>query len=168
MRLNTKLLYKGARLPERGHDIDVGLDVFTPYGGVLKPGANTIPLGISIEVPIGYSAEIRPRTGMASGAKTLDMTVVDGDLIEYGVVRDYYENGIALLAQSPPIDPGYTGEINAIVYNGSSLHIAYDYGTRFGQLVVYPIAYPYCEVDEPKKVRGDGKFGSTGIGTELE
>ncbi|MNH13572.1 Deoxyuridine 5'-triphosphate nucleotidohydrolase [compost metagenome] len=165
MKLLTKLLYDGAKLPERGHDIDVGLDLFCPKAGVLYPGPNKIPLGISIEVPIGYSAEVRPRTGMASGEKTREFTVynVHRKLVaeEKVYVGELKSRGIALIAQSPPIDPGYTGEINAIVLNTSELTIEYPAGTRFGQLVVYPITYaiPTESVDTS---RGDKGFGSTG------
>ncbi|MNU34850.1 Deoxyuridine 5'-triphosphate nucleotidohydrolase [compost metagenome] len=165
MKLVTRLTLPGAKLPERGHDIDVGLDVFCPTNGILYPGPNKIDLGVSIDVPIGYSAEIRPRTGMASGEKTMDLVIHnprkhpnDPDDIK---VSDKYPRGVALLAQSPPIDPGYTGNINAIVINLSDDIIEYPAHTRFGQLVVYPVTYavPAESVDTTRGAQG---FGSTG------
>ncbi|MNB69347.1 Deoxyuridine 5'-triphosphate nucleotidohydrolase [compost metagenome] len=165
MKLVTRLTLPNAKLPERGHDIDVGLDVFTPEAGVLLPGPNKIDLGVSIDVPIGYSAEIRPRTGMASGEKTLDMVIYnphkrnshEDDML----VKDVYDRGVSLLAQSPPIDPGYTGNITAIVVNLSNHSIKYPAHTRFGQLVVYPVAYA-IPVESVDTSRGDKGFGSTG------
>jgi dUTP pyrophosphatase len=166
MKLVTRLIHPQAKLPERGHDIDVGLDVFCPVAGKLLPGPNKIDLGISIDVPIGYSAEIRPRTGMASGEKTMDFVIYnprkhpnDPDDV---LVRHKHSYGVALLAQSPPIDPGYTGTINAIVINLSDDVIEYPAHTRFGQLVVYPITYavPAISVDTS---RGSSGFGSTGV-----
>jgi len=165
MKLVTRLTGPGAKLPERGHDIDVGLDVFCPAAGVLYPGPNKIDLCISIDVPIGYSAEIRPRTGMASGEKTMDLVIHnprkhpnDPDNV---LVRDKYPRGVSLLAQSPPIDPGYTGNITAIVINIAPDIIEYPAGTRFGQLVVYPVAYA-IPVESVDTSRGSNGFGSTG------
>lgn len=160
MQVKFKLLHEGARLPERGHGIDVGLDVFMPEAGVLQPGPNKLPVGFSVDVPVGYSAEFRPRSGMASGEKTKALEVEDG-----GIVGHYYLNGVAVIAQSPPIDPGYSGEVHAIITNHSDLRIMYPAGTRLGQLIFYPVAYaqPVAEVDTS---RGADAFGSTGIGAK--
>ncbi|MNC14730.1 Deoxyuridine 5'-triphosphate nucleotidohydrolase [compost metagenome] len=135
-----------------------------PEAGVLYPGPNMIPLGFSIDVPIGYSAEIRPRSGMASGSKTKDF-VVHG--ATHFTIRDTgnKERGIGIIAQSPPIDPGYIGEVHAIVINTSDIAIDYPEHTRFGQLVVYPVVYaiPSESVDDSRKANG---FGSTGAGAK--
>lgn len=173
MKLVTKLLHSNARLPERGHDIDVGLDVFTPEAGLLLPGPNKIPLGFSIEVPIGYSAEIRPRSGMASGEKTLDFVLhyasppitvfsEEQEIKPFNnTVKELHSNGVAIIAQSPPIDPGYTGEVHAIVFYNGKYPLEYPAHTRFGQLVVYPVVYAVpCEAVDTS--RGVGGFGSTG------
>ena len=159
MQVKFKLLREGAKLPERAHGIDVGLDVFTPSEGILRPGPNKIPLGFSCEVPVGYVAAIYPRSGMASGEKTLDLEILQGG--KTYLVKELEPNGIGLFAQLPPIDPGYTGEVHAIVYNSSNYMIKYPKHTRFGQLVFYPIAYvqPVLELDNS---RGDKGFGSTG------
>jgi dUTPase len=170
MQVKFILLYDGARLPERGHSIDVGLDVYTPKEGVLIPGPNVIPLGFSCEVPVGYNCSVYPRTGMVSGLKTVDFEVLThGFKGKHATeenskifVRDSHNNGVSLFATHPPIDPGYAGEVNAIVLNHSDLYIKYPQHTRFGQLVFHPIAYaiPTLSVDTS---RGAGAFGSTGI-----
>lgn len=159
-----KLLTNQARLPARGHGIDVGLDVFTEGAGILRPGVNKIGLGFSCEVPVGYGGFIYPRTGMASGQSTLDMKVSDGSPLEFEpTVRQACPGGVSLIAHMPPIDPGYTGEIHAIVTNTGNISIRYDKHTRFGQLVFYPVTYvvPVLDID---KSRGDKGFGASGIG----
>jgi len=167
MKVKFTLLRPNARLPERGHDIDVGLDVFTPTSGLLKPGPNKIGLGFSMEVPVGYSASIYPRSGMATGEKTKNMWASSTYNSEIAWIRrdkvyNFYPDGVAILAQIPPIDPGYTGEVTAIIYNGSDLTIEYPLHTRFGQLVIHPIVYvvPCLEIENS---RGNKGFGSTGL-----
>ncbi|MNG15661.1 deoxyuridine 5'-triphosphate nucleotidohydrolase [compost metagenome] len=102
---------------------------------------------------------------MASGQKTLDMVIHNpskhrNDSYDM-LVKEIYERGVSLLAQSPPIDPGYTGNITAIVVNLSNHTIEYPAHTRFGQLVVYPIAYA-IPTDSVDTSRGNKGFGSTG------
>jgi dUTP pyrophosphatase len=182
MQVKFKRLREGVKLPERGHAIDVGLDVFVPEGGILSPGPNKIPLGFSMEVPVGYCASIWPRTGMASGDKVKDMRITNYDgsvfkrLIDTGdendpfrciaddncTVKDIYKHNVALLAQIPPIDPGYTGEVHAIVINTGSNCIKYPAGARFGQLVFFPIVYA-IPVEDIDTSRGNKGFGSTGL-----
>lgn len=162
MQVKFKLLREGAKMPSRGYGIDVGLDTFTPTEGMLAPGMNKIPLGFSCDVPVGYGGFLYPRTGMTSGAATLDF-IVKRSLAakEEMLVRDVHTNGIPLVAHMPPIDPGYTGEVHALVYNFSNYFIRYPQHTRFGQLVFYPIVYvqPVLELDDK---RGGGAMGSTG------
>lgn len=146
-------------MPKRGHNIDVGLDVATPDKGILYPGPNSIGLGFGLKVPVGYNVSLYPRTGMVSGAKTLDFQVYGS---EHKVV-DFEPRGICIDAKHPPIDPGYVGEIHAIVINHSNLAIEYERGTRFGQLVCHPITY-IEPIDCIDNSRGEGWAGSTGIG----
>lgn len=165
MQVQIKQLRDGAKMPERGHGVDVGMDVYTPSSGVLRPGPNKIALGFAISVPVGYCADIRPRSGMASGEKTLDFDVVTPSRMgvpDEGVkVKDVAPQGIGILATHPPIDPGYTGEVHAIVINTSNVAIKYPQHTRFGQLVFAPIVYATL-VEAVDLTRGDNGFGSTG------
>jgi len=129
----TKLDPK-VKLPERSHLNDVGMDIYAPTAGTLAPGPNVVGLGFAIEVPIGYQANIYPRSGHAR--------------------RGIY-------AQIPPIDPGYTGEVHALIFNGSGQNYAYDEKERLGQLVFTPVAIVRLVEDTGKK-RGDSAFNSTG------
>ena len=160
MDIKITMLREDAIMPFRGHGIDAGLDCPVPDAGVLKPGPNKIPLGWSMEIPVGYCAAMYSRSGMASGEKSLDM-LVELDDYEDLHVKECHANGAAITAENPPIDPGYTGEAHAIITNHSGMHIKYDRGTRFSQLVVHPMAYanPVLSTDTGRK---DAGFGSTG------
>lgn len=134
MFIKFNLLRPNAKLPERKNLQDVGLDCYAPEAGVLKPGMNKVPLGWSIEVPNGYQAIISPRSGHA--------------------VR-------GILCQIPPVDPGYTGEVHALIYNSNNEDYEYPLHERLGQLVITPIiiATPVLDLGEG---RGDNGFNSTG------
>lgn len=147
--------------PKRGHSIDVGMDIAAYEPGVLEPGPNIIGCGFGIKVPVGYNVSVYPRSGMVSGAKTLDMRLADTQ----ERVGDVFLSGISIAAQHPPIDPGYEGEIHIIVLNHSNRPVAYDRGTRFGQLVCHAITYINC-VSPATTKRGTGWAGSTGLASE--
>lgn len=158
MDVKITMLREDAIMPFRGHSIDVGLDCPVPDAGVLKPGANKIPLGWAIEIPVGYTGVMYPRSGMASGEKSKEMLLAGS---EETTVEQIIENGVAIVAEQPPIDPGYTGEVHAIITNHSGVPIQYDRGTRFSQLVVHSIVYANLvkNIDTGRKSAG---FGSTG------
>jgi dUTP pyrophosphatase len=121
--------------PKRQHDTDVGADVYLPKSVLINSGHTVkIPLGFGLEVPNGMAGFIWPRSGLAS-------------------------NGI--VCQLPPIDPGYTGEIHAIVSNLSNEPFFGVEGDRIGQLVILPCIIPEF-TEEIDSSRGDGAFGSTG------
>lgn len=75
--------------------------------------------------------------------------------------RDRARPQRALTAKLPPLDPGYTGEMHAVIHNGG--HEAYHIyrGDRIGQLVVLPVVTPDFVLDL-SEARGNGAFGSTG------
>lgn len=99
-----------------------------------------IPTGISIELPIGYEAQIRPRSGLAA------------------------KYGITVLNSPGTIDSDYRGEIGVILVNLSKTRFFVERGMRIAQLVVKPTVVPVVEyVDELNMTgRGSGGFGSTG------
>jgi len=134
MKIKVKLLRKNAKYPKYGKDMDVGADVYLPANFVLKPGMNKIPLGISIEVPHGFECQVRPRSG----------TLLRGITIH-----------------NPPIDPGYTGEIHALVENITNENIEVKQGERICQLVITPFIRAHF-VENIINNRGDKGFNSTG------
>lgn len=107
----------------------------------LAPGARMlIPTGISIALPRGYEAQVRPRSGLA------------------------LKHGIGLLNSPGTIDADYRGEIGVILINHGETPFAIARGDRIAQLVVAPVTrLAWSEGEKlPDSARGKGGFGSTG------
>jgi dUTP pyrophosphatase len=108
----------------------------------LAPGARTaVPTGISIALPAGYEAQIRPRSGLA------------------------IRHGISMVNAPGTIDPDYRGEIRVILINLGDQPFTLRRGDRIAQMVIAAFCRPeWQEVDElPDTERGDGGFGHTGV-----
>ncbi len=107
----------------------------------LAPGARArIPTGISIALPPGYEAQVRPRSGLA------------------------WRHGIVLPNAPGTIDADFRGELQVIVWNTGSEAFAIRRGDRIAQLVVAPVArvaWHEC-AQLPASERSGGGFGSTG------
>jgi dUTP pyrophosphatase len=136
--IKIKLLNGHAIVPVQ-RDGDVGADVHSTITTIVNPGSTErIPLGLALEIPLGYAGYILPRSGMSSRGRTVF---------------------------SPPIDPGYRGEVNAIAHNSSPAPWAIYIGDRIAQLVIMPaprvVLDPCAELTESG--RGANGFGSTGI-----
>ncbi len=109
---------------------------------VLKPLERTlIKTGLYIEIPSGYEAQIRPRSGMA------------------------LKKGITVLNTPGTIDADYRGEIGVILINLSSEEHTINHGDRVAQMVIAKVEQPTLEevtiLNESE--RGSGGFGSTGF-----
>ena len=101
-----------------------------------------VPTGLYIELPEGYEAQIRPRSGLA------------------------IKHGISLVNSPGTVDADYRGEIKVIVVNLSDEDFTLNPGERMAQMVVARHErVEWEEVDVLQdSVRGDGGFGSTGRG----
>ena len=99
-----------------------------------------IPTGIAIAVPIGYEAQIRPRSGLAS------------------------KNGITVLNSPGTIDSDYRGEILVMLINHSKKDFEISRGMRIAQMVISKVEqFNLVSVDQLDTTeRGQGGFGSTG------
>lgn len=109
---------------------------------VLKPLQRAlIPTGLSIELPEGYEAQIRPRSGLA------------------------LKKGITLLNSPGTIDADYRGEIGVILINLSSDDFTIEDGERICQMVVASYVQAGWEITETlgDTDRGMGGFGHTGV-----
>jgi dUTP pyrophosphatase len=109
---------------------------------LLKPHERIlVKTGLFIEIPPGYEAQVRPRSGLA------------------------LKNGISVLNSPGTIDADYRGEIGVILVNLSKEDFKINNGERIAQLVFS--AYSKVDFVEVKSldasVRGDGGFGSSGI-----
>jgi dUTP pyrophosphatase len=142
MRVRILRLDPGAYLPEYAHgpDEDAGMDLRALEDAVLDPGApRTVRTGIAIELPPGFEAQIRPRSGLA------------------------LNHAITLPNAPATIDPGYRGEIRVILLNLGREPYQVLRGDRIAQLVVARyerVEWEEGELDRTR--RGSGGFGSSG------
>ena len=121
-----------------------GMDIFAAVKTeeTILPGKRMmIPTGVMVALPIGYEAEIRPRSGLA---------------LNYGVT----------LANSPgTIDADYRGEIGIIMINHGDAPFVIRRGDRIAQMVVHRVCKVRWAVSENIELtsRGNGGFGHTKI-----
>lgn len=146
--LQVKKLSTTAHLPTKGREEDAGFDLYAhlpgEYSQTLRPGErHLVPTGVAIEVPAGYVASIRPRSGLA------------------------LKQGVTVLNSPGTIDRGYTGEVQVLLINHGTQPYTIVHGERIAQLVFEAIApmHPVAvEVQElPDSVRGTSGFGSSGL-----
>lgn len=109
---------------------------------VLKPLERTlVKTGLFMELPVGYEAQVRPRSGLA------------------------LKKGITVLNSPGTIDADYRGEIGVILINLSNEDFIIENGERIAQLVI--TEYQQAELIEVNELsetsRGAGGFGSTGV-----
>jgi dUTP pyrophosphatase len=121
-----------------------GMDVCAACDGdvTIAPGdVKLIPCGFYMAVPVGYEAQMRPRSGLA---------------LKHGIV----------LPNSPgTIDADYRGEVCVILANVGSEVFAVQRGMRIAQMVIAPVTrVETAMVDElDDTARGQGGFGHTGV-----
>ena len=137
-------LTPGANIPEYKSAGSAGADVFASLGLPvnLAPGEiKLIPTGIAIELPEGYEAQIRPRSGLA------------------------LNHGLTLLNTPGTIDSDYRGEIKIILANLGQKAFTIENGMRIAQMVFCRVYRgEFTIVDEINVTkRNDGGFGHTGI-----
>lgn len=133
--MKIKMIHFGGNEPLRNYDNDSGADVFASIGMSIGPGqVKRVPTGIGIELPDGYDAVIHCKSGLSSRG---------------------------ILAANAPIDAGYRGEINAILYNTTDEPFVIEKGEKVGQIVIRPVIYAQF-VDSLKNDRNTNGFGSTG------
>ncbi len=142
MRIRIRRLRPHALLPRYAHgaEEDAGLDLFAAADAMLEPGSPVaIPTGVAIEVPPGFEAQVRPRSGLA------------------------LQHAITLPNSPATIDPGYRGEIRVILLNLGRQPYQVRCGDRLAQLVIAryePVEWEEGELGESR--RGEGGFGSSG------
>jgi dUTP pyrophosphatase len=129
--------------PHYATELSAGMDLRANIDEkiILKPlERKLIPTGLSISLPDGYEAQVRPRSGLA------------------------YKKGITVLNSPGTIDADYRGDIGVILINLSNEDFTIEDGERIAQLVVAPFTKViWHEVSELTETnRGAGGFGSTG------
>ena len=134
---------EGMSLPRYMTEHAAGMDLLAACADqvVLKPGERrAISAGISIALPQGYEAQVRPRSGLAA------------------------RHGVTVLNAPGLIDSGYRGELKVLLINHGAEAVGIERGERIAQLVVQPVAHARLVEGEPlpDSARGEGGFGSTG------
>lgn len=125
---------------EQSAGMDLRANLESPV--TLNPGERKlIPTGLHIQLPAGYEAQVRPRSGLA------------------------LKKGITVLNSPGTIDADYRGDIGVILYNASDSPFVVENGERIAQMVV--TRYEQVEFDLVKTLdessRGEGGFGHTGV-----
>jgi dUTP pyrophosphatase len=133
----------GLHLPEYATPLSAGLDLLaavTAETVILPGGRALIPTGISIALPPGFEAQVRPRSGLA------------------------LRHGVTVLNSPGTIDADYRGEVGVILANLGTEPFAVTRGLRVAQMVIAPVAKITWQETEtlPDTTRGAGGFGSTG------
>ena len=130
-------------LPSYETSASAGLDIraFIEEKLTLSPGERKlIKTGLFLEIPEGYEAQVRPRSGLA------------------------LKNGITVLNSPGTIDADYRGEIGVILINHSSENFEINSGDRIAQLIFAKVEQAvWFETESLNETeRGHGGFGSTG------
>ena len=142
--MRVKIINKSNNtLPQYATSYSAGMDLRANLDNpvTLKPLERAlIPTGLFIELPVGYEAQIRPRSGLA------------------------VKHGISVLNSPGTIDADYRGEIRVVLVNLSNNEFVINHGERICQMVVAKHAtVEWQETNElEESERGDGGFGHTG------
>ena len=130
-------------MPAKAHADDAAYDLRSREKVVVKPGRSTlIPAGFKMELPVGFEAQIRPRSGLA------------------------LKHDIMLTNSPGTIDAGYRGEVGVIMFNAGKEDFEITRGDRIAQMVIAKLPEVDLVMGEElsESGRGAGGFGSTGRG----
>mgnify|MGYP003305176495 CR=1 FL=1 len=132
----------GDLAPRKAHADDAAYDLHSRTDLELEPMTSTlVPTGLFLELPVGYEAQIRPRSGLAA------------------------KHAVTVLNTPGTIDAGYRGEVCVLMINHGKAPFEIHTGDRIAQLMFMPVMQaaflPVDELDETE--RGTGGFGSTGV-----
>jgi dUTP pyrophosphatase len=131
----------GATMPQYAHDTDSGADLFSIYCHTMAADETyAFPTGVHIELPAGYEAQVRSKSGLAT-------------------------RGLHVMNSPGTVDNGYRGEIFVILHNASGETRFIDAKQKIAQLVVAPyVQATFVDADTLTTTeRGEGGLGSTGL-----
>ena len=143
--MNIKIINKSQHeLPNYETLASAGMDLRANISEaiVLQPLERAIlKTGLFLELPIGFEAQVRPRSGLAA------------------------KNGVTVLNAPGTIDADYRGEIGVILVNLSNVPFTIENGERIAQLIIAKHERAEWELvtELSETVRGEGGFGSTGV-----
>lgn len=146
IRPKLKRLHPDAKVPRYAHapGEDAGMDLVSVEDLELRPGQpRAVATGIQIELPPGFEAQVRPRSGLA------------------------LKHAVTVLNSPGTIDPGYRGEVKVILLNLGTESFRIAKGDRIAQMVVARYAaVEWIESELSASDRGEGGFGSSGLSSQ--
>lgn len=128
--------------PRKAHDDDAAFDLRSRVDIIIPSGKiMLVPTGVFMELPVGYEAQVRPRSGLA------------------------LKHGITVLNTPGTIDAGYRGEVGVILINAGENDFTIARGDRIAQMVIQQLTDVQLVSAEAlsETARGAGGFGSTGV-----
>ncbi|MFT7475824.1 MAG: dUTP pyrophosphatase [Verrucomicrobiales bacterium] len=136
-------------MPAYATDGDAGADLVAAEALTLAPagGRALVPTGAAIAIPAGYAGFVQPRSGLA------------------------LRHGVTCLNSPGLIDSGYRGELKVLLVNTDPTEpFTIERGDRIAQIVIQRVEHClFVDVEElPDSDRGEGGFGSTGVGQILD
>lgn len=127
-----------ARLPELGSDGAAGYDLFSVEDQVIS-GRNQalVSTGLSLEIPLGFYAQVKSRSGLATKGIHVGAGVIDAD---------------------------YRGVVKVLLMNHGSEPFSVENGAKIAQMLILPVLHPVLEEVKclSSTARGESGFGSTG------
>ncbi|WP_422005435.1 dUTP diphosphatase [Pyruvatibacter mobilis] len=142
---------KGLDLPAYESQHAAGMDLRAAIGEgddiVLAPGERAmVPTGLAIALPVGFEAQVRPRSGLAA------------------------KQGVTVLNSPGTVDADYRGEVKVILINHGAEPVTVTRGMRVAQMLFAPVTRGVFAVVDAldETARGSGGFGSTGTDTTAE
>ena len=132
---------KDVKTPAYAHKGDAGVDLYSAEDYILKPmERKLVSTGIKIAIPLGYEAQIRPKSGLA------------------------VKHGISIVNTPGTIDAQYRGEVCVIAINLGNEDFKIEKNSKIAQMVFKKVEE--AELEEVEELddttRGEGGFGSTG------
>src|SRR5690625_2745456 len=183
IKVGFKKITDDAVLPVKAHPRDSGFDLFVSEDIVIEPGETVvIATGIAIDIPVGYEAQVRPRSGVTSKTKLrVQLGTIDNDYTgEVGIIVDNtistcsesYKEAVILSTIDGSTVPsaliGARRDPHVCLVEEYESHYFGTYiifkGDKLAQLVIQaiPMVEAY-EIDElPTTVRGNKGYGSSG------
>ena len=140
--IKIKKLNEEAKIPFRQTNGSSGYDLYSNKDVVINPSEIVlVSTGISMEIPVGYEAQVRPRSGLA------------------------IKKGITVLNTPGTIDADYRGEVKVILINFGKEIVSLKKHERIAQLVFQKIETINFILEEnlSETKRGTGGFGSSGV-----
>ena len=141
MKLKIQRVVEDVKIPSYAHEGDAGMDLYAAEEYLLRPcERKLVNTGIKIALPIGYEAQVRPKSGLA------------------------LKHGISIVNTPGTIDAGYRGLVGVIAINHGTEDFKIEKNQKIAQMVINKVEA--AEIEEVPELedtsRGEGGFGSTG------